>query len=397
MEMSRGPALWTDAFLDAMRHERDGVAAAVVDAIYASGDLDAVNRVLVQLVRHGPALDAPLQQLIDTFFASTSALPAWADPAKIARAEKLFSRHGLLATSILCCASLPECYLDREGVPVLAATQRLEAHTYRRIWETSHMVVSVMQPDGLSKGPGVEYCQRVRLMHAAIAHLLLAPSSEVGTPDQLGHVLAARDWDAARLGTPLNQEDLAYVLLTFSYVGLRGLATLGVKTTPEEREAYVHAWNVIGALLGVREELLAGSYDEARVLFERIRARRRGASPDGQALTRSLVAWMEETMPEPLRHVPAQLICALIGDKDAALLGVRRGFWGRMGQAVVVGALRLLSHVVDDVQRHSPLRHASEALFQALVRRIWNEDARWQGELFAIPPALQESWNLKPG
>jgi hypothetical protein len=303
----------------------------------------------------------------------------------------------LLATSILCCASLPECYLDREGVPVLAATQRLEAHTYRRIWETSHMVVSVMQPDGLSKGPGVEYCQRVRLMHAAIAHLLLAPSSEVGTADQLGHVLAARDWDAARLGTPLNQEDLAYVLLTFSYVGLRGLATLGVKTTPEEREAYVHAWNVIGALLGVREELLAGSYDEARVLFERIRARRRGASPDGQALTRSLVAWMEEMMPEPLRHVPAQLICALIGDKDAALLGVRRGFWGRMGQAVVVGALRLLSHVVDDVQRHSPLRHASEAVFQALVRRIWNEDARWQGELFAIPPALQESWNLKPG
>ena len=162
MEMSRGPALWTDAFLDAMRHERDSVAAAVVDAIYASGDLDAVNGVLVQLVRHGPALDAPLQQLIDSFFASTSALPAWADPAKIARAEKLFSRHGLLATSILCCASLPECYLDREGVPVLAATQRLEAHTYRRIWETSHMVVSVMQPDGLSKGPGVEYVRQMQ-------------------------------------------------------------------------------------------------------------------------------------------------------------------------------------------------------------------------------------------
>jgi len=396
------PALWTDAYLDTMRRERDTVAGAVVDAIYASGQLDAVNQVLVQLVRHGPALPAPLQATLDRYFVATATLPAWADHARIERAEALFSRHGMLATSILCCASLPECYLDREGVPVLASTQQLEAHVYRRIWETSHMVVSCMQPGGLLKAaggaatpPGVNYCQRVRLMHGAIAHLLLAPSADVGTPDQLGHALAARTWDMS-LGVPLNQEDLAYVLLTFSYVGLRGLATLGVQVTEDEREDYVHAWNVVGSLLGIRDELLAQSHADARVLFDTIKRRRRGTSADGVALAGSLLAWMQDVMPPELRHLPAQLLCALIGDEDAALLGVHRGTLDRIEEHAVVALLRVLSHVVHDIERHSPGRHAAEVLFRALVQKIWSEDAAWQGELFALPPALRQSWSLRP-
>ena len=398
--MTAGPALWTDAYLDAMRHARDELAGGVVDAVYASGSLDGVNQVLVQLVRHGPPLAPALQKSLDGYFAATATLPSWADPDRIARAEDLFSRHGTLASSILCCASLPECYLDRDGVPVLASTQRLSAHVYRRIWETSHMVVGVMQAGGLTRAapgaatpPGVNYCQRVRLMHAAIAHLLLAPSVAIGAPEELGHALAQRQWDEG-LGVPLNQEDLAYVLLTFSYVGLRGLATLGVKVTDDEREAYVHAWNVVGALLGIRDELLAQDFADAKILFDTIKRRRRGASADGQALTRSLLAWMEDVMPPELRHLPAQLLCALVGDADAALLGVHRGALDRIEEQAVVALLRVLSRVVDDVERHSPVRHAAEALFHGLVQKIWSKDAGWQGELFALPPALTASWNL---
>ena len=59
------PQQWTDAYLDAMRRERDELAGAVVDAVYASGQLDAVNAVLVQLIRHGPALASPLQDTLD--------------------------------------------------------------------------------------------------------------------------------------------------------------------------------------------------------------------------------------------------------------------------------------------------------------------------------------------
>jgi hypothetical protein len=233
-------------------------------------------------------------------------------------------------------------------------------------------------------------------MHGAIAHLLLAPSTSVGAPGQLGHALAARQWDP-RLGMPLNQEDLAYVLLTFSYVGLQGLATLGVDVTQDEREAYVHAWNVVGSLLGIRDELLAETHADARVLFDAIKRRRRGPSADGEALTRSLLAWMQDVMPPELAHLPAQLMCALIGDEDAALLGVHRSTLDRIEEHAVVALLRALSHVVHDIERHSPGRRAAEALFRALVDKIWSENAGWQQELFALPPALQESWALRRG
>jgi dTDP-glucose 4,6-dehydratase len=120
--------------------------------------------------------------------------------------------------------------------------------------------------------PGVNYCQRVRLMHAAIAHLLLAPSVAIGAPEELGHALAQKQWDEG-LGVPLNQEDLAYVLLTFSYVGLRGLAkdkkaTFVLASTSEcygdplvhpQKEDYWGNVNPIGP---------RGVYDEAKRFAE---------------------------------------------------------------------------------------------------------------------------------
>ena len=39
----------------------------------------------------------------------------------------------------LLCASLPECYVARRGVPVLWLTQQLEQHTTRRLYETAQM------------------------------------------------------------------------------------------------------------------------------------------------------------------------------------------------------------------------------------------------------------------
>ena len=391
-----GRELWTDTFLDGMRHATDEVADTVVAAVYESGKLDAVNRLLTGMLHSDAAPPEGTPQVVDRYLLETAALPDWADPEKVHCAEHLFSQHGLLASAILCCASLPECYLDKEGVPALASTQRLKEHVYRRIWETSHMVISVMQPGGLARGgDGVRACQRVRLMHAAIRQLLLSQGVPVGADDQLGHELAAMPWDTAKLGKPLNEEDMAYVLLTFSYVGVRGLETLGVEVTHAEREAYVHAWNVVGHLMGIRRGIMAESYEDARWLFEKIKARRKGESPDGKALTKALMDWMDEIMPPLLKNVPELLICELIGKDDAALLGVRRGAFARLEENVLRTALRAITDITGDTFEDVPLtRHAAEVLFRLLVKKIWRMDRQWHRELFAIPPALQQSWRL---
>ena len=168
-------------------------------------------------------------------------LPEWADPQLIQTGEDLFWRYGTKLILVLYCYSLPFCYLGRNGVQVLALTTRLASNPTRRIVETAQLLVDVMQAGGLTTptGRGRRSIQKVRLMHAAIRQL--APT--------------APQWKAS-FGLPVNQEDLAGTLMSFSWIALDGLDKLGVEVTPAEREAFLHCWLVIGHLLGIQPELL---------------------------------------------------------------------------------------------------------------------------------------------
>src|SRR5262249_36156671 len=141
---------------------------------------------------------------------------------------------------------LPADYAAKKGVKVLHRTAQLTRRPVRRVFETTQMVVDVMAEGGLgSEGRGVRSAQKVRLMHAAVRHLL---THDPATP-----------WDAS-LGLPINQEDLAGTLMTFAYVVLDGLARLGIALASDDREAYVHCWQAIGRIMGVREELIPADF-----------------------------------------------------------------------------------------------------------------------------------------
>ena len=91
----------------------------------------------------------------------------------------------------LACASLPACYAARRGVQLLSLTARLQSDPVRRIGETAQLTLDGMAPGGLVPGGrGVRDAQKVRLMHAAVRHLVR--DSDVYDPE----------W-----GVPINQED----------------------------------------------------------------------------------------------------------------------------------------------------------------------------------------------
>ena len=95
---------------------------------------------------------------------------------------------------------------------VIYRTAQLYTNPRRRIVETSQMIIDVMQEGGLEPGGyGVRTAQKVRLMHAGVRHLLLQ-----------------RDWNPA-WGVPINQEDLAGTLASFSAMVLDGLMKLQTK------------------------------------------------------------------------------------------------------------------------------------------------------------------------
>ncbi len=303
-------------------------------------------------------------------------LPEWADVEKIERAEVLFWDHGALSCTILFCASLPECYFVPNLAEVLHVAGQLERHTDHRVRSTAAMVFPVMLHGGLRSptGSGVAQVLKVRLIHATIRHLILR-----GTPaqvlDELGdqlHVdgagviepvaiggdaslhdaLYARGWSAGRMGLPCNQEELAYTLLTFSYVCLRSLRRLGIGLPPEDELAVLHAWNVVGHVLGIRRELMADTMEQAEALFAQMQAPHRlrfeGADPR-PGLGKALIQALEESIPlRVLKPFPALMTRHLCGTAKAAAIGVdgRVSWLTRMAFMVFIGTTRTIDGLV---------------------------------------------------
>jgi hypothetical protein len=289
--------------------------------------------------RAGAGVPPEIARGLEDYVAASSRLPDWADADKIARAERIFMDMSMLSCTLLFCASLPQCYVIPDLAAVLQVAGQLDQHTDYRIRSTAAMIFPVMMRGGLTdpSGGGVAQAIKVRLIHATIRHLILR-----GAPQQalaagpvpplaprgagLQQTLYAHGWDSAQRGLPCNQEELAYTLLTFSYVFLMGLRRLGLGLPAADEEAYLHAWNVLGHLLGIERALMADSMDAARVLFEGIQARGQVRTPDARpalatALARTLQRYIPFTLLKPFPVLLTRHLCGAAASKDLGLDG----------------------------------------------------------------------------
>lgn len=327
----------------------------------------------------GPALPPEVAQPLLDYLARARDLPAWADAALIRRAEKIFFDHGPLSCTLLFCASLPECYVVPDLAEVLHATGQLEQHTEHRIRATAAMVFPVMMRGGLTQpeGSGVAQVLKVRLIHASIRNLLLhaspqealvalsrlapeqraagaatvAPSAALQGVQQMHQALFAHGWRLAEEGLPCNQEELAYTLLTFGYVFARGMRSLGVGLSAEDEAATLHAWNVVGHLVGVRDELMVHDMAQAADWFTLMQSRGRAhpVLPDPRpALGGMLMQTMARTIPwalaRPFPVLLTRVLCSAASTRDIGL--DRRSMavpWrSRLVFMLLLGAARLV-------------------------------------------------------
>jgi hypothetical protein len=189
-------------------------------------------------------------------------------------------------------------------------------HPTRRIRETAQMVMDVMVPGGLKPGGrGVRATMKVRVMHAIVRHMFMTDRGAPPGPMDAGL--------RAKFGLPINQEDMVYTLMTFSYVVIEGFRKMGYDMTGPQREGYIHCWNVVGFLMGIREELLPATFADAQELFDAIQHRQQGQSEAGVKLTEALIAAVQEALPgEHHDSLVAALVRRLVGDATADTLGV---------------------------------------------------------------------------
>ncbi|MCR9054759.1 MAG: oxygenase MpaB family protein [Phaeodactylibacter xiamenensis] len=304
---------WNAEFLDQMRQTADPLADQAVAHLVTTEGREAAQRLFDLLIRR---IEMPLDELppsLKDYWEATQQLPDWVDSRRVEAAHGLFRDHGPKFLLFLYYKSLPLLYCCKNGAQVLVQTSRL-AHNReditiftRRIAETGQFLIDVMTDGGLQPGKtGIQSIQKVRLIHAAIRHFI--------PPER---------WDTERLGMPINQEDLAVTLMTFSVAVADGLEQFGIPEPTERLESYLHCWKGIGALLGIDERLLPTDLASARTLLETILKRQAAPSEAGQLLTKALVEFAERTLPaERMDDAPQSLINYLIGRERAQMLGI---------------------------------------------------------------------------
>lgn len=365
-------------WLDRMRAVGDPGVDDLIAGHVATRDAGSLDRLLGELFRTKPMPEAdPLVRSYLTALPQTDL----GDRDAIAKGLDLFELFGPEVLLTLGSYSLPLAYAAGHGVQVVYRSRRLKDDPIRRLCDTAQMVVNVMQPRGLEEG-GIGWLatRKVRLIHALVRRRV---QSDASNP-----------W-RAEWGLPINQEDQAGTLLSFSIATLHGLRRMGARVTPAEADAYIRTWSVVGRLLGVNPSLLPSSEEEATSLALRIGTRQVRPTPEGRDLTAQLLRSVQTLFRIPgyatsLTHFFLQE--TVFGKNVAAALELPRANWTRWLVAARATQKRMVLGWLDWVPG-------------ARRRRSWV--ARWfvqrlilykrpDGETpFEVPTALRCRWGLR--
>ncbi|MCH8902974.1 MAG: DUF2236 domain-containing protein, partial [Bacteroidetes bacterium] len=383
--MSPEATKWNPSVLQKFRHKTDPLADKLIEEIISSGEEMAINKLFNDLVKNAGLSDVQFPKNVEKYFQETSILPEWADQKKIRIGQKVFERHGPTISLVLMFKSLPEAYACANGAMVLYKTGRLSTHNgsvdmlTRRLMETAQFVINVCEKGGLNPdGNGIITAQKVRLIHAAIRYFLKKD-----------------DWDTATLGEPINQEDMAGTLQSFSTLILEGLKMIGIELTPKENEGYFHCWRIIGHVMGLDPELNVETYKEGHELGYAILDHQCAASEQGKELTKAMISFIEHMLPGNLfEHIPPALIRFFVGDRIAGFLALEEHH-------------NLLEKIIPKLPKETQKDIAETddpaAIFGKLVSHInmfllnsmnhyFNH---YKGVHFYIPPSLKENWKLQ--
>ncbi|MCG7203493.1 oxygenase MpaB family protein [Streptomyces arenae] len=325
----------TEASMDALRDAGDELADATVATLFERGEVGTFNTLMRHVSTAGTPLPDGLPDVAREYLEATRVPPAWVDWGEMEKARLFFIDNNVHISTALSFASMPACYVVPRVAKLLSATHGL-SYPSKRMAETGQFTVYLMRPDAFEAGSRfIPAAQKVRLLHASIRH----------------HLRREARWDTAALGTPICQEDMIGGQMFFSLLVLDSLHRLGVHLSTEGAEAYYYAWRVVGAMLGVDQDAVPGTLDEARAFLDLYMVRYMGPSEEGAHLTRQLIDLYEEVVPGTFFDpVVSALIRHLVGDTCADWLEVPRTPWD-----TVVKAVPHLLGVLETIEDRSPL------------------------------------------
>jgi hypothetical protein len=240
-------------------------------------------------------------------------VPFWVDYERCKRGGEAFFRAGALGGIALGFGGLARAYCSAGGNKPLTFTRDLIDRAPQRIAETAAYVRAVSQPDGLRRGRDGYRASVEGLLHARV---------------RMGLSRSPR-WRADDWGVPINQADTAITALLFSHGLAEGVRRLGGQVSERAEGDLIHLWRYAGYLLGVNEELLCTSVEDARLMSELIDAIDGGPDDDSRKLIMAMLRpeEFEAKIKDPavakhVREIYVAACRALIGDAYADRIGL---------------------------------------------------------------------------
>lgn len=385
-------------FLKQMSLLSDPECEAIIGDIANGQDFSALRDLFKNLNTNGEtSANNALPDSVLHYFNTNNQLPEWADQHKIKIAQEVFAQNGPEIALILNYKALPLCYSCKNGAKVLATTGRLVSHgddttkMMRRLLETSQMVINVMTEGGLSpNGEGIITVKKVRLYHAAIRYFLLNAGKNSAV------------WDTEKYGLPINQEEMAGTLMAFSALVINGLTQVGVELTTEQKDAYIHTWNIVGHFIGLDPRLYPKTFEEGWELGISIIKRNLEESENGKFLVDSLIqnsktyffkSSLFDSIPEYLIGFFVEDVSKAINQDIAKVIGLESdlNFFERLEGKLFVESIdwfnELEEHIpfVRKFMMKNSINHMNELVEQYL--KVNNVE-------FYIPDSLKASWKM---
>ncbi|MDA3650118.1 DUF2236 domain-containing protein [Saccharopolyspora indica] len=337
--------------------EADSLVASLLDR----GAVPQVNEQLRTWTKNDQPLPEGLPADLRDFMERARRLPAWTDRGKLATAVEFNDKRGLYLGVLYGLASgMMSTVIPKEARAVYYSYGGADMKD--RISKTAKLGYDIgsrnaYQPDGEM----IVTCVKTRLVHAAVRHLL--PQS----PHWAG--VAPED-------VPISQADMMVTWHSLPTTVWQKLVAWQVPIPAAESEAFLHSWQVGAHLLGIEDEYIPATWEQANAQAEQVLDPVLAPTPEGIDLADVLLGLGEEIDGGILtRPVLGSFTRFMLGDQISEWLKIPREpfwdwglntFWGpfvavREGVLDVFPGTGKLYWTFDEFLRQAALLFLSEA------------------------------------
>ena len=227
----------------------DELADPVVASVLDRGDVPMVNQLLRGWTYNSQPLPAGLPADVRDLIEEARQLPSWLDQSKLTKAGTFYTKRGLYLGLLYGFGSgMMSCAIPNEARAVYYSKGGSDMRD--RIAKTGKLGHDIGDLNAYQPGGDmIVTAVKTRLVHAAVRHLL--PQSP--------------HWPAegGAKPIPISQADIMVTWHSLATFAMAQLRKWDLSMPRAETDGFLHLWQVTAHMLGVQDEYIPNSWDEA--------------------------------------------------------------------------------------------------------------------------------------